>query len=240
MKYLMLILVYINCLTADVLPKGYNIYKDILYQEVDNIFPEFYIPPYFGALIEHESCISLTHSKCWNPRSELKNSRENGIGFGQITKAYNKDGSIRFDTLTTLVKTYPRELKGLNWNNIKDRPDLQIRAMILLWKSNYRLFNNKGIDYWDVLAFSDASYNAGYGNVYKDMQVCKLKVNCNPKIWYNNVNTTCNRKQIIYGNRSACDIMKHHVDDVLNNNLIKYIESWTDGNYVERYKIKTE
>lgn len=240
MRFLIMIMISIGCIFGGNLPKGYDTYKDVLYQEIDAVFPEFYIPPYFGALIEHESCISLTHSKCWNPRSELKTKRENGIGFGQITKAYNSDGSIRFDTLTTLVKTYPRELKGLTWTNIKDRPDLQLRAMILLWKSNYRLFINKGIDYLDVLAFSDASYNAGYGNVYKDMQVCKMKASCNPKIWFNNVNTTCTRNRIIYGNRSACDIMKHHVDDVLNNRLEKYLNAWTEDNYVDKYRIKTD
>ena len=87
---------------------------------------------------------------------------------------------------------------------------------------DYRLFNNKGIDYWDVVAMSDASYNAGYGNVYKDMQVCKMKANCNPKIWFNNVNTTCTRNRIIYGNRSACDINRHHVRDVLLVRSTKY------------------
>lgn len=240
MRFLIMIIVFISCLFGGSLPKGYELYKDTLYQEIDKTFPEFFIPPYFGALIEHESCISLTHSKCWNPASELKTPRENGIGFGQITRAYNRDGSIRFDTLTDLVRKYPKELNGLTWNNIKVRPDLQIRAIILLWKSNYRLFNNKGIDYWDVIALSDASYNAGYGNVYKDMQVCKMKINCNPKIWKDNVNTTCARNKIIYGKRSACDIMKHHVDDVLNNKLEKYIDNWTKDDYIDRYRIKTE
>ncbi len=240
MRFLIMIMISIGCIFGGNLPKGYDTYKDVLYQEIDTVFPEFFIPPYFGGLIEHESCISLTHSKCWNPKSQLKTKREYAIGFGQITKAYNKDGSIRFDTLSNLVKSYPRELKGLNWNNIKDRPDLQIRAMLLLWKSNYRLFNNKGIDYWDVVAMSDASYNAGYGNVYKDMQVCKMKANCNPKIWFGNVNTTCTRNKIIYGNRSACDIMKHHVDDVLNNKLEKYLDAWTEDDYIHKYKIKTE
>lgn len=237
--FIMMIIGFIY-MFGDSLPKGYSVYKDVLYQEVDRTFPEFYVPPYFGGLIEHESCISLTHSKCWNPKAELNTKREYAIGFGQITKAYNSDGSIRFDTLMNLKRTYPKELSGLTWSNIKDRPDLQIRAMLLLWKDNYRLFNNKGIDYLNVIAFSDASYNAGYGNVYKDMQVCKMKANCNPKVWFGNVNTTCTRNKIIYGNRSACDIVKHHVDDVLNNNLDKYVEAWTEDNYIQRYKIKTE
>lgn len=240
MRFLIMIMISIGCIFGGNLPKGYDTYKDVLYQEIDTVFPEFFIPPYFGGLIEHESCISLTHSKCWNPKSQLKTKREEGGGLPQLTRAYNSDGSLRFDTLTNLVKSYPRELKGLSWNTVYDRPDLQIRAMLLLWKSNYRLFNNKGIDYWDVVAMSDASYNAGYGNVYKDMQVCKMKANCNPKIWFGNVNTTCTRNKIIYGDRSACDIMKHHVDDVLNNKLEKYLDAWTEDDYIHKHKIKTE
>jgi hypothetical protein len=240
MRFLIMIMIGIGCVFGGNLPNGYNTYKDVLYQEIDTIFPEFFVPPYFGGLIEHESCISLTHSKCWNPKSQLKTKREEGGGLPQLTRAYNNDGSIRFDTLSNLVKSYPKELKGLSWNTVYDRPDLQIRAMLLLWKSNYRLFNNKGIDYWDVIAMSDASYNAGYGNVYKDMQICKMKTNCNPKVWFGNVNTTCTRNRIIYGDRSACDIMNHHVDDVLNNKLEKYLDAWTEDDYIHKYKIKTE
>lgn len=240
MRFLSMMIIFMSCMFGDVLPKGYDTHKDVLYQEVNNVFPEFFVPPYFGGLVEHESCISLTHSKCWNPKSQLKTKREEGAGLPQLTRAYNSDGSIRFDTLTNLVKSYPKELKGLNWNTVYDRPDLQIRAMILLWKSNYRLFINKGIDYWDVIAMSDASYNAGYGNVYKDMQVCKMKANCNPKIWFGNVNTTCTRNKILYANRSACDIMKHHVDDVLNNKLEKYLDAWNKDDYIHKYKIKTD
>ncbi len=240
MRFLIMMMISIGCVFGGNLPKGYDIYKDVLYKEIDALFPEFYVPPYFGALIEHESCISLKHSKCWNPKSQLKTPREEGAGLSMLTRAYKTDGSIRFDTLTDLVRKYPKELKGLSWNTVYNRPDLQIRAMILLWKGNYRLFNNKGIDYWEMIAMSDASYNAGYGNVYKDMQVCKMKVNCNPKIWFGHVNTTCNRNKILYGNRSACDIMKHHVNDVLNHKLDKYVEDWTKDRYVYKYQIKTD
>lgn len=240
MKILLFIFLFTLSIFGNNLPKGYIDLKDTLYQEVNRLFPEFYVPPYFGALIEHESCITLKHSKCWNPESRLKTSREEGAGLPQLTRAYHADGSIRFDTLTDLVRKYPKELNGLNWNTVYQRPDLQIRAMILLWKSNFRLFQNKGIDYWNMMAMADASYNAGYGNISNDIQVCKLKANCDPKIWWGNVNTTCTRKKILYDNRSACDIQKHHVNDVLLNKLDKYVISWTEGNYISKYKIKID
>ncbi len=240
MRIILLMLIILKSLMAEIIPSGYYKYEDILYKEVNLIFPTFYVPPYFGGLIEHESCISLTHSKCWNPKSRLKTAREEGAGLPQLTRAYSSTGAIRFDTLTDLVKRYPKELKGLTWKTVYNRPDLQIRAMILLWKSNFILFQNKDIDYWNMIAMADASYNAGFGNIYKDMQVCKLKKNCDPKIWFGNVNTTCTRNKKIYGNRSACDIQKNHVDDVLYGNLPKYIEEWDKKGISEKYKIIIE
>ena len=34
----------------------------------------------------------------------------------------------------------------------------------------------------------------------------------------------------LYGNRSAYDINRHHVNDVLNNRLPKYIDDWANTN----------
>ena len=53
-----------------------------LKKETDYYFPTLTFKHYFGGLIEQESCISLTHSKCWNPKSSLKTKREEGAGLG--------------------------------------------------------------------------------------------------------------------------------------------------------------
>lgn len=223
------------------LPKGYFIYRDDLYKEVNRLMPDFLIPSYFGSLIEHESCISLTHSRCWNPASELKTKREQGIGFGQITRAWNENGSLRFDVLSDLLKKYPNELKGLNWDNMKTKPDSQIRAMLLLWRSNYNLFKNKGIDLWNMIAFSDSAYNGGYGHVTKDMQLCKMKPNCNQFEWFGNVEKySVKSTKALYGNRSAYDINRHHVKDVLYTRLPKYINDWVYSGMYMKYPIMTD
>lgn len=51
-------------------------------------------PEVMAAQIERETCITLTHRTCWSPRAELKTSRENGVGFGQVTRAYRADGTL--------------------------------------------------------------------------------------------------------------------------------------------------
>lgn len=51
--------------------------------------------PYVGGLIEHESCISLTHSRCWNSAARLKTEKEEGAGLGQFHQGMeHKDRSI--------------------------------------------------------------------------------------------------------------------------------------------------
>lgn len=242
MKQLILLLVVCSSLLySDNLPKRYYNYENTLYSEVNRIMPDFYLPSYFGALIEHESCISLTHSKCWNPAAKLETSRELGGGLPQLTKAWKADGTLRFDTLTELVKKYPKELNGLNWNNLYTKPDLQIRAMVLLWRSNWNLFQNKGIDYWNMIAFSDSAYNGGYSHVYKDMQLCMMKKKCDQFVWFNNVELeSVKSKKILYGNRSAFDINRHHVKDVLKNRLDKYTIRWSNIGMYEKYPFKSK
>ena len=49
-----------------------------------HLWPAHPYPALLGALIEHESCITRTHSKCWNSGSRLKTEKEEGIGLGQF------------------------------------------------------------------------------------------------------------------------------------------------------------
>ena len=49
-----------------------------------HLWPTHPYPALLGALIEHESCITRTHSKCWNSESRLKTEKEEGIGLGQF------------------------------------------------------------------------------------------------------------------------------------------------------------
>lgn len=197
-------------------------------QEVQRLMPGFEFPFYFPALTEHESCISLKHSKCFDARSELKTAREWGVGLGQITVAYRADGSVRFDKLTEMRNQYNSELKELSWLTVKERPDLQIRAIVLMTRDSYKaLFMVK--DPLQRLKMADVAYNAGLGSVKKDRQLCGLRPGCDPQIWDGNVETNSQvSRKPIYGNRSAYDISRNHVKDTTVIRLPKYQKYFTE------------
>jgi len=178
---------------------------------------------YLASLIEHESCISLKHSRCWNPKSRLKSAREEGAGLGQITRAFKPDGTIRFDALSDLKHKYPKELYDLNWQTVYDRPDLQIRALTLMMRDNYQQFDKYVLDKREAYAFADAAYNGGVGGVNHERRACKLTSWCDPNRWFDNVEKLCLKSKVaLYGNRSACDINRHHVEDVIITRNLKY------------------
>lgn len=186
---------------------------------------------YFGGLIEHESCLNLRHSRCWSPTSELKTSREQGIGLGQLTRTWRPDGSIRFDVVTELANKYRTHLKGLSWTTVKQRPDLQMRAMVLLWEESFRkLHMVKDIE--QRYAMADSAYNGGLGSVLNDRRLCSLKKDCDPQVWFDNVELTSNKsRKVLYANRSAFDINRHHVRDVIYTRRPKY-----DKYFQEKYE----
>lgn len=200
-----------------------------LYQESLRLMPEFKTPNYFGSLVEHESCISLKHSRCWSPTSELKTSREQGVGFGQITRAWDTKGKLRFDTLSSLTTKFKLELAGLNWITIKDRPDLQLRAIVLLWRDDYNRFSMI-TGPMNRIRMTDAAYNGGAGSVNTARTKCGLAKDCNPQWWFDNVEKyqKLNQTKILYGNRSPRDINLYHVKDVTVTRYKKYEDHYLD------------
>ena len=205
------------------IPKNAPLYLPIVKTEAQSIFPELVHPEYFAGLIEQESCISLTHSRCWKATSELKTAREQGSGLGQITRAYNKDGTVRFDSLADLRRRHMSQLKDLSWENVVQRPDLQIASIMLMSKDNYNgFFQIK--DELNRLKMTDSAYNAGPGSVKKRRLQCGLTKGCDPQIWDGNVGLIKVLSQKpIYGTRSPQGINDEHVDYVFNIRMNKYI-----------------
>lgn len=204
------------------IPEKAKIYMPVVVKEQNLYFKDINIPWYFGGLIEQESCLSLTNKRCFDPSSKLDTSREIGLGLGQITKAFNKDGSIRFDALTEMKTNHKNELGEMTWNNIAIRPDLQVRTIILMIKDNYNYFY-KVKDELERFKFSDAGYNGGKGGTAKERTQCGLTKGCDPQVWNNNVEKVCLKsKKPLYGNRNACDINREHVTNVFNLRMNKY------------------
>ena len=173
------------------------------------------------ALIEHESCISLKHSRCWQPTSRLKTPREEGAGLGQLTRAWRPDGTLRFDALAEMRDSHPA-LREMDWATIYQRPELQMRGVVLKLKGDFASL--RGVtDQRERLAFVDAAYNGGLGGVQNERRACQVTAGCDPQQWFGHVETKCLKsKQPLYAGRSACDINRHHVKDVIVVRAPKY------------------
>ena len=225
----------ITALAVDVytyIPKNAVKFVPELEKEQEHTLNGFVLPQYFGSLIEHETCITLTRSGCWSPKQQFKTKwsnglpREQGAGLGMLTRAWKQDGSIRMDSLLAIKKRFPKELEELSWNNITDRPDLQMRSMILLWKSGFDQLPND-IDIGDRIAMADSIYNGGFKYLYRERAQCKLRKGCDPKMWFNNVeNENARGTKVLYGNRTAYEINRNHVIDVFVIRIGKYIKLW--------------
>ena len=208
------------------LPTNATKYVPVLRTEQRSYWKDHTKPELLAGLVEQESCPSLKSRSCWSPLARLKTSREEGAGVGQITRAYNSDGSIRFDALAALRRKYNSELNGWSWSNVYSNPVYQFRALVLMAHDNYQSVQKNTLSNGiPALAFADASYNGGFGGLQSDRRMCKLKKNCDPQLWFNNVELTCSKSHLpLYGTQSACDINRAHVRNVINLRSEKYKE----------------
>lgn len=192
----------------------------LIKEEVKTHWPDLPWAHYIAGLIAHESgCPAL--KSCWSPTAKLKTPREEGAGLGQITRTWRPDGTTRFDSLTEMRNKHP-SLREWSWQNVYQRPDLQIRAVVLMSKAN-----------WDALRFvtepherltmANAAYNGGLGGVQSDRRACQIKPGCDPQKWWGHVEHTCTKsKAPLYGQRSACDINRMHSEHVVRKEMPKY------------------
>lgn len=185
------------------------------------LWPDAPHPEFLAGQIEQESCISLTHSYCWNPRAELKTKRENGIGIGQFTRAYNPDGSIRFDVIDDLQKKHP-ELRGWNWET-RYNALYQLKAIILMDRGIYNRVKGAESDL-DRLAFTLSAYNGGEGGLRQDRRLCANTKGCNQNRWKGHVELTslkAKKPHPGYG-KSFYEINREYVVNVLEKRRQKY------------------
>lgn len=207
-------------------PPGARRYAPILVAKQAAIWPKAPEPWTLGGLVEQESCVSLKSRRCWNPRAELKTHREYGFGFGQITIAYNSDGSVRFDKFAELRREY-RSLHAWRWDDRYD-PGYQLVAVVEMVRGLWMRMPPAadGTAHW---AFTLSSYNGGRGALLRDRLYCKKSRNCDPDKWFGNIETHSLKSKApwpAYGGRSPYQINRGYVHNVLDLRRAKYQQFW--------------
>ncbi len=206
---------------AATIPKGAVTYLPELVNVQRDIWPSAPMPSFLAAQVEQESCISLTHSKCWNPRAELKTKRENGIGFGQFTRAYKADGSIRFDKISELAAAH-ESLRGWTWEKRYD-PHYQLTAIVEMDKAIYGRQKGAATDR-DRLSFTISAYNGGESGVLQDRRLCANTRGCDSSRWLGHVAKTSLKSKVPHPGykQSFFAINREYVTNVLDVRRPKY------------------
>ncbi len=173
-------------------------------------WPDMPAPSVLAAQVEQETCITLKHRSCWNPRAELKTPREYGFGLGQVTV------TARFNVHTELRQQYA-SLDAWTWENRYD-PVYQLRALVLKDRGNFQhnILKNAATAI-DRLAFMLSAYNGGLGGIAADRRVCKAKPGCDAGRWFGHVEETSYKARLSvpgYG-KSFFTINREYVRNVL-------------------------
>lgn len=142
-------------------------------------WPTMPLPSVLGAQIEQETCISLTHSKCFSPRAELKTAREYGFGLGQITitPSFNN---------YEVVKRMQPALRDWAWEDRYDSGK-QLIALLTMDSNEYRACSPLMMDSFNALACMLARYNGGAGGFNADRRLCSNTQGCDARKWFGNV-----------------------------------------------------
>ena len=204
-----------RCDVHTCIPKNAVPLLPVLKRQEETVWPGIQAPSYPASLIEQESCISLTYRTCWSPSAQLRTSREEGGGLSQFTRAWNSNGSLRFDALADVKKLDPSGLADLNWQTLYTRADLNMRAILDKTKDCHTRMQRLApkMDVANRFEECDASYNGGFGGLMEDRRMCSNVKGCNPDVWFGNVEKTSLKSKVAwqgYG-ASAFDINREHV-----------------------------
>ncbi|PIF29428.1 hypothetical protein CLU88_4357 [Acidovorax sp. 56] len=186
----------------------------LVVQEIEQHWPALPRRSYVGALIEKETCRSITHPQCWSTTARLKTSREEGAGLGQITRTWRADGSPRFDALAETQALAPDALREWSWDNVYTRAELGVRGILVKLRDCHARIEALGVvEPMERLAMCDAAYNGGWGGLAQDRHLCALTAGCDPQRWFGHVEHHSNKSRTPwqgYG-ASAFDINRAHV-----------------------------
>lgn len=209
----------------DALPPNAQLYLPVLVQEIKANWPSLSVPHFLAGQVEQETCPSLKSAKCWNPKTENinpKNNGEYGWGLGQLT---NTNRYNNFEEVTTRYSG----LKTWKWED-RFNPEFQLRAMTLMDKSAFVTFKT---DELNALWFAFSAYNGGRMSVLNDQKYCAQIAGCDPKQWFGHVevNSLKARTKLSGYRVSAFDINREYVRNI-RTRAVKYkpvVEQLIDG-----------
>jgi hypothetical protein len=195
----------------------------VLKQLAVEMWPDLHDRSVLGGQIEQETCPSLTSSKCWSTKAELRTSREYGFGLGQITIAYDSEGRERFNNFKEISKLDKKLYLEWKWENRYDAY-YQLRALVAYDKSIYYKIKWDCASEQDRVAFMLSAYNGGLGGVMQDRKICSTKEDCDPSRWFGHVaNHSWKSKTSVKGySVSFYQINRDYVNNILNKRKFKY------------------
>ena len=190
-------------------------YAPVVKSQLTELWPGMPLPSFIAAQIEQESL--------WNPRAELKTSREYGFGFGQFTI------TPRFNAFEEVKAMHP---KLRDWA-YEDRfnPTKQIIAVIVKDHGLYRQCRPLMATDFERLACVGASYNGGYGGFVSDRRLCGNTQGCDPTLWFGNVERTSMKSRQRwqgYG-KSGFEINREYPVNTLKVRRPKYVPLFDGG-----------
>lgn len=193
----------------------------VLKSEQVRLWSSMAVPHYLAGQVEIESCVSLKSPRCWSPTAELKTSREQGVGLGQITR------TARMDSLSDLRARYRGELGAWAWDSptLYD-PKYQVRAIVLMDMNAYQKLTAATED--DRLAKMFAAYNGGVMGVMADEKLCSATPACDRTRWWGNVERTSLKSKVAlsgYG-RSFYEINRAYPREIMRVRSEKYRMLW--------------
>lgn len=190
------------------------------------VWPAHPDPATLAATAEVESCDPRHPERCCTSKAQLKTSREEGGCFAQITRTYTQDGRQRFDALAEMKRAHPGLLADWTWENVYARDDLCARGLILKEHDDFAFFSRVIQAATVAMDFTVGGYNHGPGNMMKERQLCAMAKDCNPNVYWANVERMCATTTplgAMYGNRDACSISRAYVREVRQVRRSKYV-----------------
>lgn len=135
----------------------------------------------------------------WKTEAELKTSREYGFGLGQVTIAYNADGTERFNNFTRALRVTMMG-KTITWAKRFD-PRFQLTYSVLSDRSNFAAAGKFFDDDESKTAGMLVAYNAGLGAIMRRKAVAIQLGMTPPRKWFgglSEIHARC-EERLLYG-----------------------------------------